>query len=428
MSHTGETPENDLLLEQALTTTRPFLQSPSQQYLNSLVLSTVSPSQSKETKTPFRIENPGIIDLIGPNLASQQPLPSIHPTSIRFIPLDLAIRHVKRLESDFKRYTQKYRENLAEMRSKYEDLQKEMRRTDTFHSKIKAEVEKNNSFYDKMKSEFDAYRTSAETILNHLKTKVVSLNSQNEFMRKSLELEEIMRKNQEKDIIELEIENMTLKIAAENEKIAGPVYFLMQKYEATRREIQKIRQNKGKISTDLNSWMDHFETTHRKTPSKSDFGPVAHLKLQETAMSDKLQDFNQKIAQIRGELEGFGFYLSDEDALNREIAEKKELQRKLDRLADLSFDLEQVTEERNALEKELKELKRMMAAPARDDPELTMLRNQLEYATSELQTSRAKAIALDVENRHLRDKVQLPDSKHNGSFRSEQLTPHRIHT
>jgi hypothetical protein len=127
---------------------------------------------------------------------------------------------------------------------------------------------------------------------------------------------------------------------------------------------------------------------------------------------------------VRKQLRKLGFKLRDEDKYAKLQEERDELLRKLKLWKDNSGDLETMTQERNVLDKELKELKRVLAAPARDDPEIVALRSQFEYVSSELMTCRAKAIALEVECRQLKERTDVEEApKRKSSFRSEQFSP-----
>jgi chromosome segregation ATPase len=362
----------------------------------------------------------------------------VKTTPVQFIPLDLAVSFVRRLEADARRSAIEYRENIKQLKEKYEEMQGEIHRTQTIHTNIQAEVHKGQAEFDRMSADFAAYRSSAQVTLDQLKERIASLSAHNkdlnaaleaernerETCERDLETERKAREACERDIAGLIVENLVLQTSILDTDTAGPVLALLQQHEAFRRQIQSIRETKGKVQDELHSWTDHFQETLSRIPTKSDFGPVSHLRLQDAAYNDQLQALNQQISPVRKQLRKLGFKLRDEDKYAKLQEERDELLRKLKLWKDNSGDLETMTQERNVLDKELKELKRVLAAPARDDPEIVALRSQFEYVSSELMTCRAKAIALEVECRQLKERTDVEEApKRKSSFRSEQFSP-----
>jgi len=420
-------PENELLLHQSMLTARPLLLTQSQHYLNSL-LPPVSPeAQSKPSQSNLQRAEPAISTALGPNFQVEKSIPEVKTTSVQFIPLELAVSFVKKLEAESRRYAQEYRENLKELKEKYEALSGEMQRTQTIHTSIQAEVHKNQAEFDRVNADFAAYRTTAQATLDQLKERVASLSAQSKALSGALEAERHTREACERDVVELMVVNCVLQTALKDAEIAGPVLALLQQHEAFRRQMERIRETKAKIQAELYNWTDHFQETLRRAPSKSDFGPVSHLRLQDSAYNDQLQALNQQLSPVRLQLKRLGFSLGDEEEFAKLREEREELVRQLQLWKDNSSDLEQITQERNSLDRELRELKLILAAPARDDPQMVALRSQLEYVSSELQTCRAKALALEVECRDLRDRTDVgPTAKRKHSFRSEQVSPRNL--
>lgn len=423
----AQEPENEQFLQPAELTTRPLLLTQSRQYLDSLLPPATPGAQATTSHFNFNRVDPALSTVLGPNFQVERPIPRVRTTSVQFIPLELAVSFVKKLEAESRRYALEYRANLKELKDKYEALSGELQRTQTVHSSIQAKVHKNQEEYDRMSADFAAYRASAQTTLDLLKERVACLSTQNKALNDALESERSARETSERDVIELVAANSVLQTVLKDTETAGPVLVLMQQHESFRRQMEQVRETKAKIQAELHSWTDHFQETLRRVPSKSDFGPVAHLRLQDSSYSDQLQALNQHIAPVRLQLKRLGFNLADEEEFAKLREERDELERKLHLWKDISDDLEQVTQERNAFDKELRELKRVLAAPARDDPQMVALRSQLEYVSSELQTYRAKALALEVECRELRERTDVGEAaKRKHSFRSEQVTPHHL--
>lgn len=383
MAHNSDIqePENELFLPPTEPTNRPPLFALSQQYLDSLMPPVSAGTLPTSSKPKMSQAELALSTALGTNFKSEKPIANVKTTSVQFIPLELAVSFVKKLEAESRRHELEYKSNLQELKGKYEVLSEEVQRTQTVHSNIQAEVHKNQEEYGRASAEFTAYRTTAQATLSQLKERMVSLSTQNKTLREALESERNSRETCERDIAELIVANSVLQAALKDTEITNSVLPLLQQHESFRMQMEQIRETKAKVQAELHSWTDHFQETRKRAPSNSDFDPVSHLRLQDSAYNDQLQALNQRISPVRLQLKRLGFHLGDEEEFAKLKEERDELERKL---KDNRSDLEQVTQERNALDEELHELK--MGLAARDDPQMVALRSQFEDISSKLQT------------------------------------------
>lgn len=416
--------DEEVLLQYTLPTTRNLFDPESGKLVNALM--PVTFTAPKDPGDLYRVAEylPG--EALGANYDILKRVPSARAKKSDFIPLDLALQYVRKVQTELKRMDRHYKSQLRTLVDRCTYLEAEAWRLSDANERLLEANEKNAKNFQtvtQMRLDFANYKADADTAIQVLKDEVKTLLKERTQLRGEVERMEGVGKDQTTSQQELD----SLKAEVERLQPLQRLKALLERHETLQQQVQALFASKANVNTDLADWSAKFEEKHRRTPSLKDFSPVAHLQLQAAAFGDSLSTLVRELEVAREQLAAHGVTMPKTEELLQTVEERNALKLRLSSLKSIATELERTEIEKKALAKELDDLKRLMAVPHRTDPEVSALRSQVDYLSSELTTYKGKSFALEIENRELQEQMQNSQQfQHKSSFRSENVEPMRF--
>lgn len=312
-------------------------------------------------------------------------LPDIKAQQIPFVPLSLALKHVRRMEEDMKKMHEQHKSLLIEIDNCYAGIEQETHNKyrefiEKWKEQMKNKVEKYKTASKQLKNQNETYRSQASGNIDTLREKVNSLTAEknellmkynNDVLGKDSEHSSLMRTVEEdyskristlqternalkayevghvKDISSLMVELILSKVdrAIAEGEAADPLYrlgvvsseeipggLLREEYFKKKRELKNVKAAKLRAEREIDEWNEEFERENNREPNNFDKAKVKHLYVNYLELKNDEEAIRKRIRQIREQalLEGIELDAQESDqvsSINQDILNDNKLLR-----------------------------------------------------------------------------------------------------
>lgn len=353
---------------------------------------------------------------------SNRKLPDIKVQQVPFVPLSLALKHVRRIEEDMKHMHEQHKSLLIEIDNCYAGIEQETHNKyrefiEKWKDQMKHKQDKYKRTSHQLKSQNETYRNEASGNIETLREKVNNLTAEKNDLLQRYNTDVLIRgtensalvKTLEEDyskrvstlkayeaghvrdisslVIELILSRVDRAITeneasdplyrldnSEHQKISGDN--LRNEFFKTKRELKKWKGNKDAIEKQLDEWNTNFEKENNRKANNSDKAKVKPLYLNYLKLNKEGEGIRKRLRQIKEQADKEGINLepvvSDQvSSINKDLIDdnkllkvendklKKQLaQGNKDKSTDLEKELAKYSAETQELKKALDESER----------------------------------------------------------------------
>ena len=314
---------------------------------------------SKPMVTAF---TPG--EILGPAIQQEAELPQVQPRAVAFIPAELALGYVKRMETDMRDMNARYKQLLAELDKTYEAMESES------HVKYR-------DFLQRMQGD-------RSELLNRYKSTV-----------ETMQVEQAVYKSQMETLVKDLKDKVTRQTLEKNELLTGLTAQLASKDQEKETSLQELRlayeHEMGNLTRERNQELE-MALTERQGVGENLQNDVVELMVEVMVLKTEHLECaasRQELSTLKASLQ------SGSDDFTRQL-----LATKADEIARLTLANQDLT-------RELESLKKSIAMPSdRDDPVLAALKSQLNFTNVELMTAKGQITAYEIQIRELQEQLQ----------------------
>lgn len=312
-------------------------------------------------------------------------LPDIKGQQIPFVPLSLALKHVRRMEEDMKKMHEQHKSLLIEIDNCYAGIEQETHDKyrefiEKWKEQMKSKVEKYKKASKQLKDQNETYRSEASGNIDTLREKVNSLTAEknellmkynNDVLKKDSEHSSLIKTVEEdysKRISALQTERNTLKAyeaghvqdisslmvelilskvdrAIVESEAADPLYrlgsvlseeihggLLREEYFKKKRELRNVKADKLSVEKEIDEWNEEFERENNRKPNNSDKAKVKPMYVSYLKLKNDEEAIRKRIRQIReqADLEGIELEAQPSDqvsSINQDLINDNKLLR-----------------------------------------------------------------------------------------------------
>ena len=356
----------------------PSLLPQSEEYLKQLMPEPEPYSLSKAEDLAFHSKpmvtafTPG--EILGPAIQMEADLPQVQTRAVAFIPAEMALGYVKRMEVDMREMNDRYRRLLSDLDKTYESLEAESQvKYREFLQRMQGDrselLNRYKSTVETMQVEQAVYKSQMESIVKDLKDKVT---------KQTLEKNELLT-------------SLTAQLASKDQDKDTSLQELRLAYEHELGALTRERNQELQLAL-----TERDNIGEKMAALERDGRDVVELMVEVMVLKVRNEESDAALFSTKQELSALAATLqSGSDEFSRQLLSSKD------------DEISRLTLENKELRRELEGLKRSIAMPSdKDDPVLAALKAQLNFTNVELMTAKGQVTAYEIQIKELQEQLE----------------------